>query len=130
MSDYWKKLQDPRWQKKRLEIMERDKFTCQGCFAKDKTLTVHHGYYEWGSEPWEYDDATLWTLCTDCHEAVRDVGLHFRYVVATIPPSHFLDAEEDNGVCVGLEYIKAQLSEAVEWMQSVTGCAGKVDDPR
>ena len=28
-SDYSKLLQDPRWQKKRLEIMQRDNFTCQ-----------------------------------------------------------------------------------------------------
>lgn len=28
---YSQKLRDPRWQKKRLEILERDSFTCQHC---------------------------------------------------------------------------------------------------
>ena len=29
MSDYVEKLKDPRWQRKRLEIMQRDGFRCR-----------------------------------------------------------------------------------------------------
>ena len=42
---YWEKLRDPRWQKKRLEIMERDDFTCVHCQDNASTLNVHHGFY-------------------------------------------------------------------------------------
>jgi HNH endonuclease len=68
MSEYSEKLKDPRWQKKRLEIMERDKFTCQYCQHDDLTLTVHHKMYDKKLEPWEYPDNMLITLCESCHK--------------------------------------------------------------
>ncbi len=64
---YAEKLKDPRWQKKRLEIMERDEFTCQCCKSKDKTLHVHHKTYEFGNDPWDYEDFNFITLCMLCH---------------------------------------------------------------
>ena len=62
---------DSRWQKKRLEIMERDKWTCQSCAASGEgvTLNVHHAYYEAGKAPWEYPNQSLVTWCEDCHKA-------------------------------------------------------------
>src|SRR5689334_22665115 len=65
---YSQKLLDPRWQKKRLEIFQRDDFTCQACGDKEHTLHVHHKFYEFGKEPWEYDNNILITLCAECHE--------------------------------------------------------------
>ena len=69
---YWKLLKDARWQRKRLEIMQRDNFTCIACGRSDKdegtTLNVHHAYYEKGKKPWEYDDDMLVTVCSECHE--------------------------------------------------------------
>lgn len=59
---------DPRWQRKRLEILSRDGWTCSSCGATDRTLHVHHGYYEAGAEPWDYPDDSLHTLCEACHE--------------------------------------------------------------
>lgn len=64
---YRKKLLDPRWQKQRLKILERDEWTCQMCFDSENTLHVHHRYYEKGFEPWEYADEALVALCADCH---------------------------------------------------------------
>lgn len=64
---YADKLRDPRWQKKRLEIMERDGFACRECGDKDSPLNVHHGYYARGRSPWEYPDEHLKTLCEECH---------------------------------------------------------------
>lgn len=60
-------LKHPKWQKKRLEIMQRDNFTCQMCGAKDKPLHVHHLVYKKGQKPWEYEDNSLITLCEECH---------------------------------------------------------------
>lgn len=65
--DYGDSLKDPRWQKKRLEILNRDDWTCQICGAKDKMLHVHHISYFRGRKPWEYDNDLLITLCEDCH---------------------------------------------------------------
>lgn len=64
---YSEKLKDPRWQKRRLEIMSRDDFTCRNCSDSTKTLNVDHKIYRKGLEPWEYSDEDLWTLCEDCH---------------------------------------------------------------
>ena len=67
-SRYGEKLLDPRWQKVRLEVLARDKFTCQVCNATEKTLHVHHIAYQ-GCDPWETDTELLLTLCAECHEA-------------------------------------------------------------
>ena len=69
LTPYQQKLRDPRWQKKRLEILERDEWTCQCCHATDKTLAVHHRIYVRGAEPWEVPDTALETLCEECHTA-------------------------------------------------------------
>ena len=64
---YSEKLKDPRWQKKRLEIFQRDEYTCQICGDTESTLAVHH--YKYSGEPWEIDNKYLKTLCEDCHES-------------------------------------------------------------
>jgi hypothetical protein len=68
---YSEKLKDPRWQRKRLEVMERHEFTCQHCDSKSKTLNVHHVNYEKGKAPWDYDDENFVTLCDGCHSMVE-----------------------------------------------------------
>jgi hypothetical protein len=68
MKTYSEKLKDPRWQKKRLEIMERDGFACQQCGDEKSTLSVHHAYYVSKREPWQYPNWSLSTLCNECHE--------------------------------------------------------------
>lgn len=91
---YAEKLKDPRWQRKRLEILQRDDFTCQNCLATDKTLHIHHGYYRRGLEPWEYDGTTLWTLCEDCHEETAASLADIHELIGSVRPSdhpHLLD---------------------------------------
>jgi hypothetical protein len=68
MTSYSEKLRDPRWQKKRLEIMDRDHFACVECADEAKTKTVHHRKYITGRNPWEYPAFLLQTLCCDCHD--------------------------------------------------------------
>lgn len=70
---YAEKLKDPRWQKKRLEILNRDGFKCTRCESEKKTLHVHHLYYNKGFEPWEARSEHLETLCEDCHQQETDV---------------------------------------------------------
>jgi len=67
---YSQKLKDPRWQKKRLEILERDKWTCQICHQDDDTLHVHHVEYR-KCEPWETPNELLTSLCEICHDRVE-----------------------------------------------------------
>lgn len=65
---YWELLKRPEWQRKRLEIMKRDNFTCLRCKDKDESLVVHHSYYISGRDPWMYPDFSLLTLCKSCHD--------------------------------------------------------------
>jgi len=74
MMTYSEKLKDPRWQKKRLKIFERDKFTCQKCADKETTLHVHHRIYLRGKDPWDYPDNCLVTLCEPCHQIETDIA--------------------------------------------------------
>jgi len=64
---YAQKLKDPRWQKKRLEILSRDNFACWWCNDNKSTLHVHHESYI-GDNPWDTPDYCLRTLCEECHQ--------------------------------------------------------------
>ena len=69
---YWKKLKDPRWQKRRLEVLARDGFKCVGCGTTSETLHVHHLVYRKGVEPWEAPMDDMVTVCERCHEVAED----------------------------------------------------------
>lgn len=71
---YVDKLKNPRWQKKRLEIFQRDNFTCQSCGSTEKTLHIHHLKYLPGKQPWEYENWFLITYCDICHESEHLIG--------------------------------------------------------
>lgn len=66
---YWEKLQDPRWQRKRLEVLANANFRCEACGDSEETLHVHHGFYAKGREPWDYPNESLHALCKTCHES-------------------------------------------------------------
>lgn len=68
MTTYIEKLRDPRWQKKRLLILERDRWQCQSCGNEQKTLNVHHKIYLPNKDPWDYSNSQLITLCEACHD--------------------------------------------------------------
>jgi|WetSurMetagenome_2_1015567.scaffolds.fasta_scaffold161764_2 hypothetical protein len=67
--EYYEKLKDPRWQKKRLEILERDEWSCRNCGDHETTLHVHHIFYLPKNDPWEISNGFLITLCEKCHKS-------------------------------------------------------------
>lgn len=75
---YSEKLRDSRWQKKRLEVLQREDFKCQWCkmihgvdLDQNQEVQVHHGYYEKGLDPWEYDSDSLFCLCKEHHKKAQ-----------------------------------------------------------
>lgn len=66
-SDYRQQYLDPRWQKKRLEVLGRDEWRCQWCQDDNQTLHVHHLYYTPGKVVWDYPLDAFLTLCETCH---------------------------------------------------------------
>jgi hypothetical protein len=67
--NYKEKLLDPRWQKKRLEVFNRDNFTCQLCGDTESSLHIHH--LEYINNPWDVDNESLITYCQHCHQFIE-----------------------------------------------------------
>lgn len=76
-------LRDMRWQRKRLKIMERDRWRCRWCMA-DNTLQVHHKRYVRGRPPWEAPDHHLITLCERCHQRATELLNRAKDVLADL----------------------------------------------
>lgn len=70
--EYAEKLRDPRWQKKRLEIFNRDNWCCQSCYDNQSTLHCHHLIYIPRRDPWDYPNDLLITLCESCHDLEKE----------------------------------------------------------
>ena len=79
---YSEKMKDPRWQRKRLEILQRDNWSCTECWEIEKPLHVHHRYYIPGREPWDYPPFCLITLCDECHAEKKDNAIRLWEKVA------------------------------------------------
>jgi hypothetical protein len=82
--EFWEAYRDPRWQRKRLAVMEAADFACEECGAEDKTLNVHHTYYLKGHKPWEYDDDSLKCLCEECHEERHGIADELKTVLSEL----------------------------------------------
>ena len=94
---YWKKLLDPRWQKKRLEVFERDGFKCRYCDSESKTLQVHHLYYVSGREPWEYHLGAFKTACSSCHKELKQESKNAAYW------EYFCHLENEHSLITGID---------------------------
>lgn len=82
MSTYSEMLKHPKWQKKRLEILERDKWCCVKCGDTETTLHIHHLKYT--GKPWEAPAKDLSTLCADCHLLFSKTDVDFEFVVKIV----------------------------------------------
>lgn len=69
MKTYAEFLRDPRWQRRRLEVLEAAGWMCSNCFDTETELHVHHLRYKWNRAPWEYENDELRCLCKTCHSA-------------------------------------------------------------
>ena len=104
MSEYREELLDPRWQKKKAEIFTRDKYACQVCGRKDITLHAHHRYYTTDTDPWDYPDSAIITLCEVHHNTEHLVGK-----LLTI--EDLIDVIRDNNMMINMI---SQLSVLIE----------------
>lgn len=97
--DFWAKYKHPKWQEKRLRIMQAASFMCDHCQDDEATLNVHHTYYTSGAEPWDYPDWSLRCLCEKCHKEAEVLKREILESIGTLPPdmAHFV-----LGLCRGL----------------------------
>ena len=69
----------PRWKRKRLYILQRDKYLCQECLRYGKRVdadTVHHIYAADVYPEYAYSNWNLISLCNKCHNAMHDRDKH------------------------------------------------------
>ncbi len=92
MSTFKKQYESPKWQKKRLEVLELSNYTCEECGDKETQLHVHHVRYIKGRKVWEYHTDALQCLCKNCHQKRHDTKEH--KVV-----EYFRDAFNNEGFC-------------------------------
>jgi 5-methylcytosine-specific restriction endonuclease McrA len=72
--NYSEQLNDPRWKKKRVDILRRDKHSCQMCGYFGPKVNVHHKKYT--GMAWEAPDEDLITLCKGCHRTTHKPELN------------------------------------------------------
>lgn len=90
---YAQKLADPRWQRKRNQVLERDNYTCKLCGDNSNTLHVHHIAYNHG-EPWEIDTRLLVTLCAPCHgKETEQIKSAFTLLINTLKKSGLMSRD-------------------------------------
>ena len=95
MKTYSEKLRDPRWQKKRLEVLQRAQFKCEACDRTDETLHVHHLLYPSRDKgPWDIDSKWLECLCATCHAAREDINSLNRAQFEMRPTREIITAED------------------------------------
>jgi hypothetical protein len=64
-------------------VFQRDKWTCQMCGAKDRTLQVHHRLYR--GKPWNAPKKWLETLCEQDHEVIEPIARMMRQMEPKTP---------------------------------------------
>lgn len=112
MQDYKSKLKNPLWQKKRLEIMQRDGFKCVICNNHNSELHVHHSFYDRNIDnPWEYPDETMITICDNCHNDCHNskIGEHSIYLLTII--CKLIDKPHSF-----VEYLKTEINYKIEML--------------
>ena len=106
---YKEKFKDPRWQKKRLQILERDLFACKLCSDTTSTLHVHHRYYEGYKDPWDYNNSCLITLCESCHEIEEtSIKQYYELFYETLRKSIFM-SDDWREIAAAIHYSKTNL---------------------
>lgn len=114
MTTYKERLLDPRWQRRRLDILSRSDFACEVCESTNKTLHVHHKRYRKGAMPWEYADHELQALCVDCHEEITHVRARLDEALAELDAG---DIEEIAGFADGLVAKRHVFSDRTEGLK-------------
>ena len=99
---YADKLKDPRWQKKRLEILERDEWTCKRCMDSESTLHIHHLSYKREKDPWDYENDNFLTLCESCHEHEYSTRPEYEKMLLNILKQRGFLADDIYGLVKGL----------------------------
>ncbi|MFN0293421.1 HNH endonuclease [Pedobacter helvus] len=90
---YSDKLKDKRWKEKREKVRDKANHKCQDCGSLNK-LEVHHCYYKYGLEPWQYPLDSLRCLCSTCHKKRGSIEMEIRARMADLKTEHLSTISE------------------------------------
>jgi hypothetical protein len=110
---YWEKLQDPRWQKLRLEAMSSNDFCCEICGDGESTLNVHHKEYFKDHNPWDYALGQLAVLCENCHHHLHSKLDPLKFLCSLLRLSGPFDRDEIAVLIAG--YLGIEYKEMLKW---------------
>lgn len=88
---YFELLKDPRWQRRRLELLQSANFGCQNCGDATSTLHVHHGAYLKDVKPWDYPDDMMHVVCETCHVEFTELQQQFMATLGRISPCYMVN---------------------------------------
>lgn len=129
---YAEQLRHPKWQKKRLEILEAANWECEECGEAEKTLNVHHKRYRKDSMAWEYARHELMALCECCHDTHHYLKDELSDVLMFAQPSEALAlcagfTAPDGSVSDDLVYRASNLDPAVFRMGIIAAIMQQLD---
>lgn len=113
--NYSEQIKSPKWQKKRLEVLNLRGFKCEECGNEEQQLHIHHRVYIKNRQAWEYDNDIFQVLCSDCHEKVHQKKEKVVEVKENIPEIHRrILALIDNW-----QSVDPRIAENIEFMLSI-----------
>lgn len=108
-SIYQDQLRSPEWAARSLK-KRQDQPYCSYCKRGNVSLNVHHIFYDWDRNLWEYDDSELVVCCEVCHEAMTKELQSFRkHVFGKLTPQ-------------SMKALNAALAVALEQYDALTFC--------
>lgn len=84
---YAEQLAHPKWQRRRLEMLNAAGWACTTCGNEDKQLHVHHRVYIKGRQVWDYSDHELVVLCHVCHGTEHEAKDLLDQLLLAVPQS-------------------------------------------
>lgn len=102
---YQEKLLDPRWQKRRLEILQQDNWKCAFCGDDKNTLHVHHFVYSKSGNPWDVEDGDACALCKTCHHIYhsKTIPKQIKYILGYFQFFDFPTTQKLNGIIMDMD---------------------------
>ncbi len=86
---YREKLQNPLWADFAKSMRNLRGNSCQLCRQRG-VLQVHHWFYDFNREPWEYSPDEVAVLCEDCHHSFHEQLQSFRkFIFGKLSPQAF-----------------------------------------
>jgi hypothetical protein len=120
MTPYQLLLKDPRWQRKRLEVMQRDAWTCTKCGDQNSPLQVHHKYYNFDLDPWDYPMYAMTTYCELCHAKHHFFQWFYKNAIAELLKQGFMrDDIDDIMAAVKTSLSSKNHSDANQYIEDV-----------